>query len=207
MFHCRPCLTPCHPNHKLLTHGSPSFSDPFKYRSIVRALQYLTFTRPDIGYSVNQVCQFMHAHLEDHFIAGKRILRYLRGIMHLGIHFTPGSLDIKAYTDADWARDPNDRRSTIGFVVFLGSNPISWSSKKQHTVSRSSTEAEYRAMATTTAEIVWIQQLLLDLHISCQSVPLLHCDNLSAMALATNHILHSTRDNHASVCLYHGTVC
>lgn len=89
-------------------------------------------------------------------------------------------MEIKAYTDADWAGNPNDRRSTTGFVVFLGSNPVSWSSKKQHTVSRSSTEAEYRAMATTTAEVVWIQQLLKDLQVSISSIPLLHCDNISA---------------------------
>ena len=191
MADCKPCLTPCHPNQKLLNHGSPSFSNPSYYRSIVGALQYLTFTRPDIAFSVNQVCQFMHFPLEQHFAAVKRILRYLKGSIHLGLCFRFGPMFLKAYTDADWAGDPNDRRSTTGFVIFLGSNPISWSSKKQHTVSRSSTEAEYRAMATTTAEVVWLQQLLRDLHVSCADPPLLHCDNISAMALATNPVLHS----------------
>ncbi|XP_068323258.1 uncharacterized mitochondrial protein AtMg00810-like [Pyrus communis] len=191
MVQCKPCITPCHPNQKLLNHGSSLYSDPTHYRSIVGALQYLTFTRPDIAYSVSQVCQFMHTPLESHFGAVKQILRYLRGTMDWGVCFRPEDLDIQAYTDADWAGDPNDRRSTTGFVVFLGSNPISWSSKKQHTVSRSSTEVEYRAMATTTAEIIWIQQLLKDLHISSSVPPLLHCDNISAMALATNPVLHS----------------
>ena len=191
MLHCKPCVTPCHPNQKLLNHGSPSFSDPTLYRSIVGALQYLTFTRPDIAYSVNQVCQFMHSPLESHFLAVKRILRYLRGTSGWGVCFRPGSLDITAYTDTDWAGDLNDRRSTTGFVLFLGSNPVSWSSKKQHTVSRSSTEAEYCAMATTTAEIVWLQQLLKDLQITSSFPPLLHCDNISAMALATNPVMHS----------------
>ncbi|CAN6723036.1 unnamed protein product [Malus baccata var. baccata] len=191
MLECKPCLTPCHPHQKLLTHGSPSYSDPTHYRSIVGALQYLTFTRPDIAYSVNQVCQFMHSPLDSHYVAVKRILRYLRGTIGWGILFQLGSLCLRAYTDADWAGDPNDRLSTTGFVVFLGSNPISWSSKKQHTVSRSSTEAEYRAMATTTAEVVWLQQLLKDLHLDIPSPPRLHCDNVSAMALATNPVLHS----------------
>ncbi|CAN6727335.1 unnamed protein product [Malus baccata var. baccata] len=191
MLECKPCLTPCHPNQKLLTHGSPSYSDPTHYRSIVGALQYLTFTRLDIAYSVNQVCQFMHSPLDSYYVAVKRILRYLRGTIGWGIFFQPGSLCLRAYTDADWAGDPNDRRSTTGFVVFLDSNPISWSSKKQHTVSRSSTEAEYRAMATTTAEVVWLQQLLQDLHLDISSPPSLHCDNVSAMALATNPVLHS----------------
>lgn len=71
MFHCKQCITLCHPNHKLLDHGSPSFSDPFKYRNIIGALQYLTFTKPVIAYSVKHVCQFMHAPLEDHSIVVK----------------------------------------------------------------------------------------------------------------------------------------
>ncbi|XP_050144052.1 uncharacterized mitochondrial protein AtMg00810-like [Malus sylvestris] len=191
MSDCKSCVTPSYPNHKLLKHSSPPYKDPTTYRSIVGALQYLTFTRPDIAYSVNQVCQFMQAPLESHFVAVKRILRYLKGTLGWGICFRYGSLDLKAYTDADWAGDPNNRRSTTGFVIFLGQNPIFWSSKKQHTVSRSSTEAEYRAMATTTAEVVWLQQLLKDLHISSSISPILHCDNISAMALAINPVLHS----------------
>lgn len=123
---------------------------------MVEALQYLTFIRPDIAFSVNQVCQFMQSPIESHFIAVKQILRYLEGTMNQGLCFKPGSLQLNAYNDADWGGDPNDRHFTTGFVIFLGSNPISWSSKKQHTVSRSSTEAEYRAMATTTAKVVWI---------------------------------------------------
>ncbi|XP_021818795.1 uncharacterized protein LOC110760780 [Prunus avium] len=129
--------------------------------------------------------------LESHYLAVKRILRYLKGTMDYGLLFSPGSLNLKAYTDADWAGDPNDRRSTSGFVVFLGSNPISWASKKQHAVSRSSTEAEYRAMATTAAELSWLQQLLHDVHFPMSSPPLLLCDNLSAMALSINPVLHS----------------
>lgn len=97
MLQCNPCITPCHPNQKLLNHGSSSFSNPTLYRSIVGALQYLTFTHPDIAYSVNQVCQFMHSPLDSHFIAVKRILRYLRGTLGWGLC----SLDLKAYTDAD----------------------------------------------------------------------------------------------------------
>ncbi|KAM1554065.1 hypothetical protein COP1_006744 [Malus domestica] len=198
MFNCKPCLTPCHPNKKLLNHGSSVYLDPKTYRSIVGALQYLTFTRPDIAYSVNQVCQFIHSLLESHFVAVKRILRYLKGTLDWGICFRPGSLSLKAYTNADWAGDPNDRRSTTGFVIFLGNNPVSWSSKKQHTVSRSSTEAEYRTMATTTAELMWLQQLLKDLHIDTSLPPLLHCDNTSAMSLATNLVLHS-KEKHIEI--------
>ena len=89
------------------------------------------------------------AHLE----AAKRVLRYVRGILSHGIYFSRGPLTLTAFTDADWAGGPFDRKSTTGFMVFLGSNPISWSSKKQSTVSRSSTEAKYHALATTAAEL------------------------------------------------------
>ncbi|TQD92897.1 hypothetical protein C1H46_021377 [Malus baccata] len=101
MVQCKSCTTPCHPNQKLLNQGSPLYSDPTHYRNIVGALQYLTFTRPDIAYSVNQVCQFMHTPLDSHFVAVKRILRYLRGTIDWGVCFRPGSFDIRAYTDAD----------------------------------------------------------------------------------------------------------
>ena len=101
MLDCNPCLTPCHPNQKLLNHGSAPVSDPSTYRSIVGALQHLTFTRPDISFSVNQVCQFMHSPLDTHFDVVKRILRYLRGTMHLGLSFKSGFSQLKAYIDAD----------------------------------------------------------------------------------------------------------
>lgn len=87
MMHSKPCVTPCNPNQKLLNHGSSSFSNHTLYGSIVGALQYLTFTRPDIAYYLNQVCQFMHFPLESHFIAMKRILRYLRCPLGWGVCF------------------------------------------------------------------------------------------------------------------------
>lgn len=109
MLDCKPCSTPCHPSQKLLNHGSEPISDPRTYRSIAKALQYLTFTRPDISFSVNQVCQFMRLPLATHFAAVKRILRYRKGTMTLGLCFKSGVSQLKAYTDADWEGDPNDR--------------------------------------------------------------------------------------------------
>ncbi|CAL2278806.1 unnamed protein product [Prunus armeniaca] len=93
----------------------------------------------------------------------KPILRYIHGTLDHGLTFTSGSWDLHAYSDADWASDVNTRRSTTGFVVFLGNNPVSWQSKKQNSVSRSSTEAEYRALANTAADLAWVRQVLLDL--------------------------------------------
>nr|XP_028960004.1 uncharacterized protein LOC108174058 [Malus domestica] len=195
---CKPYATPCLPYHRLLTDDGKPYHNPEQYRSIVGALQYLTFTRPDIAFSVNQACQFMHNPMESHVIAVKRIIRYLKGSSSLGIQFTPGSLHLQSYSDADWAGDPNDRRSTSGFVIFLGSNPISWSSKKQHIVSRFSTEAEYRALAITAAELAWIRQLFCDLHISLSNPPLIYCDNISAIALSTNPVFHA-RSKHIEI--------
>jgi hypothetical protein len=160
MVAAKPCDTPCLPYHRLLKEDGEPYSNPTLFRSIVGALQYLTFTGPDIAFSVHQVCQFIQNPMVSHFTAVKRILRYLKGTMQLGLSYTRGDLQLKAFSYADWAGDPNDRRSTTGLVVFLGNNPISWSSKKQQTVSRSSTEAEYRALSFTSAELDWIKQLL-----------------------------------------------
>ncbi|KAI5315074.1 hypothetical protein L3X38_044250 [Prunus dulcis] len=190
MFDAKPCDTPCLPYNRLLKEDGDPYSNPKLYRSIVGALQYLTFTRPDIAFSVHQVCQFMQNPMVSHFTAVKRILRYLKGTMQFGISYTIGDFQLKAFSDADWAGDPNDRRSTTGLVVFLGNNPISWSSKKQQTVSRSSTEAEYRALSFTSAELDWIKQLLAFLHIPLPRVPVLFCDNLSAIALSFNPVQH-----------------
>ncbi|CAN6549657.1 unnamed protein product [Malus baccata var. baccata] len=195
---CKACDTPCLPYTCLLKDDGLPYNNPTTYRSIVGALQYLTFTRPDITFSVHQVCQFMQSPMMSHFTAVKRILRYLKGTLLVGLSYTRGDLSLKAFSDADWAGDPNDRRSTTGMFVFLGNNPISWSSKKQNTVSRSSTEAEYRAMSTTTAELDWIQQLLHFLHIPICDAHVLFCDNLSAIALSFNPVQHQ-RTKHIEI--------
>ena len=102
---------------------------------------------------------------------------------------TPVSLH--GYSDADWGGDPDDRTSTGAYVVFLGENPISWSSTKQCTVARSYIEAEYRAMVSATAEMEWIKSLLTDLGVTLQSIPVLYSDNLGATYLCANPVFHS----------------
>ena len=188
---CRSCTTPCKPHCQLLASEGDSLSDPTIYMSIVGALQYLTFTRPDLCYAVNTVCQYMTQPSDLHFQLVKRILWYIHGTLDHGLTFTSGSWDLHAYSDADWASDVNTRRSTTGFVVYLGNNPISWQSKKQSSVSRSSTEAEYRALANTAADLAWVRQVLLDLKIFLPQPPTIHCDNLSALALSSNPVYHS----------------
>ncbi|KAM2695500.1 hypothetical protein EV1_039988 [Malus domestica] len=198
MVHSKPCTTPCLPYNRLVKDDGHPFNNPSLYRSIVGALQYLTFTRPDIAFSVHQVCQFMHCPMESHYAAVKRILRYLQGTIDFGIQFSKGDLDLHAFSDADWASDPNDRRSTTGLVVYIEPNPISWSSKKQNTVFRSSTEAEYRALSSTSAKIDWITQLLQFMQIEVSGSTTLFCDNLSTIALAYNPVMHQ-RTKHIEV--------
>nr|XP_020189706.1 uncharacterized mitochondrial protein AtMg00810-like [Aegilops tauschii subsp. strangulata] len=135
-----PLLSTRRPSSLLLMHGTPAPDAGF-YRSIVGALQYLTLTRPELQYAVQQVCLHMHAPRDVHWTAVKRILRYIRGAMDLGLTLRASTAtDLVAYSDANWAGCPDTRRSTSGYCIFLGPSLVSWSSKRQPTVSRSSTE-------------------------------------------------------------------
>ncbi|KAF5464008.1 hypothetical protein F2P56_014124 [Juglans regia] len=177
---------------RLTAVDGPSFEDPQLYRSVVGSLQYLSFTRPDISFAVNRVCQFMHCPRLIHWQAVKRILRYLRLTSTFGLHLSPiSSFKITTFSDADWAGCPDDRKSTGGFCIFFGSHLISWGSKKQLTVARSSTKAEYKSVAITACEILWLQSLLTELGIVISDIPTLFCDNLGATYLSVNPVMHS----------------
>jgi histone deacetylase 1/2 len=166
--------------------------DETEYRSIVGALQYLTLTRPDISFVVNKVCQFLHKPSKNHWSAVKHILRYLQHTIEVGLrlHKSPSTL-VSAFSDADWAGCSDDRRSTGGFAVFLGSNLISWSARKQATVSRSSTEAEYKSLANATAEVMWVRTLLKELGVKGPKFARLWCHNLGATYMLANPVFHA----------------
>lgn len=136
--------------------------------------------------------------ISHHLVAAKRILGYIKGFLNLGIHFQKGSLDLSAYNDAGWVGDPIDKRSITGMVVFLGNSPITLSAKKQPTVSRSSTEAKYRALATA-AKLYRLRMLLKDLGVYLYHPPILWCDNVSALSLASNLVFHA-RSKHRKGC-------
>nr|GEX61479.1 ribonuclease H-like domain-containing protein [Tanacetum cinerariifolium] len=157
MTNCNPSRTPVDTDSKLGPEGVP-IQDPTLYRSLASGLQYLTFTRPDISYAVQQICLYMHDPREPYLAALKRILRYIRGTLDFGFHlYSSTIISLIGYTDADWAGCPSTRRSTSGYCVFLGDNLLSWSSKRQQTISRSSAEAEYRGVANVVAETAWLR--------------------------------------------------
>jgi hypothetical protein len=126
-----------------------------------------------------------------HWAAAKRVLRYLKNTPDHGLLYTKGPLQLTAYCDSDWAGCPDDRRSTSGFAVFLGNSLVLWSAKKQAVVSCSSTEAEYRSLAITAAELYWLRMLFRDIQVPLPAAPVLWCDNISALALASNPMYHA----------------
>ncbi|XP_021749400.1 uncharacterized protein LOC110715135 [Chenopodium quinoa] len=179
------------PSYLLLSQekSGPPFRDPTLYRSLASALQYLTFTRPDISYAVQQVCLFMHDPREPHYEALKRILRYVQGTIDHGLHLYPiVSHRLITYTDANWGGCPDTRRSTSGYCCFLGDNLVSWSTKRQHTLSKSSAEAEYRGVANVVSEACWLRNLLLELHCPLRQATIVYCDNVSAIYLSGNPV-------------------
>ncbi|KAG8482529.1 hypothetical protein CXB51_024309 [Gossypium anomalum] len=129
--------------------SSPHFTDVHLYRSTVGMLQYLCITRPELSFCVNKLSQYMNLPNETHWRAVKRVLRYLVGTVDYGLCFSKGQPEVVCYSDADWASSMEDRRSTTGYVVYLGPNPVAWCSRKQPVVSRSSSEAEYRSLANS----------------------------------------------------------
>nr|GEY48519.1 ribonuclease H-like domain-containing protein [Tanacetum cinerariifolium] len=198
MQHCNPCKTPVDTESKLGSNGD-SVSDLTLYRSLAGALQYLTFTRPDISYAVQQICLYMHDPRDPHFHALKRILRYVPGTIDHGLQLHVSSTSqLTAFTDADWAGCPVTRRSASRYYVFLGDNILSWSAKRQVTLSRSSVEVEYHDIANVVAEAAWIRNLFLELHAPLTTDTLVYYDNVSAVYLSTNLVQHQ-RTKHIEI--------
>ena len=199
MFHVKPLKLPMDSHVKLLPNSGDLLKDPTPYQHLVGKLIYLTITRPDIAFTIHTLSQFMQKPTTSHMQAAKRVLRYLKSSPGQGILLGSQSAAIlTAYSDSDWAGCPITRKSTTGFCVLLGNSPISWKTKKQKVVARSSAEAEYRAMALTTCEVVWLSQLLKELGIKSTAPVTLKCDNQAALAIAVNPV-HHERTKHVEV--------
>ncbi|WOH10052.1 hypothetical protein DCAR_0729513 [Daucus carota subsp. sativus] len=198
MLGCRVAPTPIEQNHKLCSEsGKPV--DKRRYQRLVGRLIYLCHTRPDITYAVSIVSRYMHDPRTEHWEATLRILRYLKGSPGKGLWFKAhGSTGVEGYCDADWASSLDDRRSTSGYCVFVGGNLVSWRSKKQAVVARSTAEAEYRAMALSLCEMIWIKRLLVELHLFKRAPMKLWCDSKAAINIANNPVQHD-RTKHIEI--------
>ncbi|KAG7585301.1 Reverse transcriptase RNA-dependent DNA polymerase [Arabidopsis thaliana x Arabidopsis arenosa] len=199
MLGCKLSSVPMVPNQKLLKTDGELLENKEMYRSLVGRLMYLTITRPDITFAVNKLCQFSSAPRTSHLTAVYKVLQYIKGTVGQGLFYSSDSdLKLTGFADSDWASCQDSRRSTTGFTMFLGSSLISWRSKKQPTVSRSSAEAEYRALALASCEMSWLVILLRDLRIGSSSVPVLFSDSTAAIYIATNPVFHE-RTKHIEI--------
>ena len=199
MLGCKLANTPIKMNHKLCEDMDQEPTNKEQYQHLVGRLIYLAHTRPNIAYAVSVVSQFMHSPSVFHKNAVDRILRYLKSALGKWLTFSKNrDLEVVGYTDTDWAGSVTDRRSTSGYFTFVGGNLVTWRSKKQNVVSRSSAEAEYRGMAHGVCELLWIRRLLTELGFKPEKPMELHCDNKSAIDIAHNPVQHD-RTKHVEV--------
>lgn len=191
MLGATPSSVPIELNHKLASVTCHVFENPEQYRRLVGRFIYLTSMRPDLSYLVHILSQFMKTPLLAHWEAALRLVRYLKGSSSQGIFLRSDSdLTITAYCDSDWAACLLTRRSLSAYIIYLGHSPISWKTKKQKTVSCSSAEAEYRAMAYTLREIKWLRALLKTFGFQNSRPTPLHCDSKAAIHIAANPVFH-----------------
>jgi hypothetical protein len=196
MLNCKLAATPVDTKAKISATDGDLLKDKTFYRSIASALQYLTLTRPDL---VQQACLHMHEPQDAHWTFVKRILRYVRATTRHDVRLRAStSTALTAYADADWAGCPDTRRSTSGFCVFLGGVLVSWSSKRQAVMSRSSAEAEYQGVANATTECCWLRNLLRELQVIVNKASIIFCDNVSAVYLSDNPV-HHKRTKHVEL--------
>ncbi|KAK8918875.1 hypothetical protein KSP39_PZI022030 [Platanthera zijinensis] len=190
MLGCKHAVTPFDQRCKLGAEaGEPVYRE--MYQRLVGKLIYLSHTRPNISFFVNAVSRYMYDPRKGHTDAVYQILRYLKSAPGKGLTFIRnGHMKIEGYCDSDWASCVDDRRSTSGYCIFVGSNLVSWRSKKQSVVARSTTEAEYRAMILGVAELLWLRGMLVELKLDREDRMKLWCDSQSAISIVNNSVQH-----------------
>ncbi|XP_062013804.1 secreted RxLR effector protein 161-like [Rosa rugosa] len=182
---------PIVPGFKLMKDESGVKVDATMYKQVVGCLMYLAATRPDLMYVISLISRFMGSPTELHMQAVKRVLRYLKGTVDLGILYKRnGNEKLEAYTDSDYAGDLDDRRSTSGYMFLLSTGAVSWSSKKQPVVTLSTTEAEFIAAASCACQGIWMRRVLEKLGHAQNGSTTVYCDNSSTIKLSKNPVLH-----------------
>ncbi|KAJ0772240.1 putative RNA-directed DNA polymerase [Helianthus annuus] len=191
---CKPIKTPIEQSYLITAKISKNQSflkNVTGFQKLIGKLIYLSLTRPDISYAVQFLSQFMHSPTEMHLEIALRLLRYLKSGPGCGLLFKKSDkLDLVGYVDSDWAKCLSTRKSVTGYCVYLGGSLVSWKSKKQSTVSRSTGEAEYRAMCSATCEIMWLLNLLREVGVNCELPVKLYCDSKAAISIAANLVFH-----------------
>nr|GEX81702.1 ribonuclease H-like domain-containing protein [Tanacetum cinerariifolium] len=192
----KPSYIPMQPNISLST--EPTDDDPLldnvtDYQKLIGKLIYLTTTRPDIAYTVSCLSQFMHNPLKSHLKTALKVIMYIKGYPGKGVNVIKTSTHVnvlKAYTNIDWARCTNTRRSVTGYCVFINISLVSWKNKKQNTISKYSIKAECRALDSVTSVVVWVSKILKDLDCSNLLLVKVFCDNSSAIKSVVNFVFH-----------------
>ncbi|KAJ0825597.1 putative RNA-directed DNA polymerase [Helianthus annuus] len=191
---CKPVGTPIEQSHIITAKTDKDtvfLENVTGFQKLIGKLLYLSLTRPDISYAVQYLSQYMHKPCQSHLDIALRLLRYLKLCPGKGVMFRKtGNLDIMCYVDSDWAKCTKTRKSVTGFGVFVGDTLVSWKSKKQGVVARSTAEAEYRAMCSATCEVMWIKNVLHELNFSCTLPIKLFCDSKSAISISLNPVFH-----------------
>jgi len=193
MQDCKPVSTPIDPSTQLEAASSEDLPvDQEKYQSVIGSLMYLSVsTRPDISFAVGNLARFSAKPTKAHWNALKRVVRYLKGTVEYGLKYVRNDHEeCSGYSDADWAGDVNDRKSTSGYVFMLSGGAITWKSKKQTCVALSTAEAEYIALSASAQESIWLRQILTDLGNPPTQPTTLYEDNQSAIAMAKNPQFH-----------------
>jgi len=199
---CKPASTPLDPKVNLHQDDGPLHTDVGAYRRLVGRLLYLTTTRPNVSFAVQQLSQFVDKPTVVHFKTTQKVLKCLKGAPSKGLFFPrSSSRHLMGFSDAKWGRCEDSRRSVSGYCFFIGDSLVSWRSKKQSIVSKSSSESKYRALATATCKLQWLTFLLHDLKITCSRQPVLFCDNQSALDIVANPVFHE-RTKHLDIDCY-----
>nr|AAM19019.1 putative polyprotein [Oryza sativa Japonica Group] len=189
---CKPAPTPYDPS-VLLRKNRRIARDQLRYSQIIGSLMYLaSATRPDISFAVSKLSRFVSNPGDDHWQALERVMRYLKGTMSYGIHYTGYPKVLEGYSDSNWISDADEIKATSGYVFTLGGGAVSWKSCKQTILTRSTMEAELTALDTAIVEAEWLRELLMDLPVVEKPVPaiLMNCDNQTVIIK-----VNSSKDN------------